>query len=46
METAKVIWVSGPSGGGKTLTGDYLELLHGYKHVDGDQCFVSAGIQR
>lgn len=40
----KFVWVSGPSGGGKSFTGDYLETLHGFKHIDGDQAFFSGGM--
>jgi len=29
-------------GTGKTFTGDYLELVHGFKHVDGDLPFRTA----
>jgi len=36
IQNAQVVYVVGPSGTGKSFTGDYLQVVHGYKHVDGD----------
>ena len=33
---AEIVYMVAPSGTGKTFTGDYLALLQGYEHVDGD----------
>eukprot|EP01080_Neovahlkampfia_damariscottae_P010823 gene10823-3441_t len=41
MEQGKLVWVSGCSGAGKTFTGDYLEVICGFKHIDGDYLFHS-----
>ena len=36
ISNASIVFVIAPSGTGKTFTGDYLEMMHGYEHVDGD----------
>lgn len=36
ISNTSIVFVIAPSGTGKTFTGDYLALMHGYKHVDGD----------
>mmetsp|Transcript_18474 Transcript_18474/g.39687 ORF Transcript_18474/g.39687 Transcript_18474/m.39687 type:complete len:309 (+) Transcript_18474:31-957(+) len=36
IESAQVVYVVAPSGTGKSFTGDYLHVVHGFKHVDGD----------
>lgn len=33
---AEIVYMVAPSGTGKTFTGDYLALMQGYHHVDGD----------
>lgn len=33
---ARIVYVIAPSGTGKSFTGDYLALMHGFDHVDGD----------
>ncbi|KAK1734454.1 hypothetical protein QTG54_014961 [Skeletonema marinoi] len=32
----QIVYVVGPSGTGKSFTGDYMQSMHGYQHVDGD----------
>jgi gluconate kinase len=34
-------WLSGNSGAGKTFTGDYLSVVCGFSHVDGDDLYWS-----
>lgn len=34
--TKKIVYVVAPSGAGKSFTGDYLAVVHGFEHVDGD----------
>jgi len=36
-----VVWLSGNSGAGKTFTGDALQLLAGFTHLDGDSASQS-----
>ena len=36
IETAQIVYVVAPSGTGKSFTGDYLAVVHGFEHVDGD----------
>eukprot|EP00984_Skeletonema_dohrnii_P015717 scaffold6847_cov101-Skeletonema_dohrnii-CCMP3373.AAC.3 len=36
IKSAQIVYVIGPGGTGKTLTGDYMQVMHGYHHVDGD----------
>lgn len=33
---AEIVYMVAPSGTGKTFTGDYLALMQGFEHVDGD----------
>lgn len=33
---SRIVWLSGNSGAGKTFTGDYLQKMCGFVHVDGD----------
>ena len=35
IANAKIVYVVAVSGCGKSFTGDYLHLMHGYTHVDG-----------
>lgn len=37
----RTVWLSGNSGAGKTFTGDYLERVCGFTHVDGDAAAFS-----
>ena len=37
----KTVLISGCSGAGKSFTGDYLEMLFGFNHVDGDKFMLS-----
>lgn len=37
----RTVWLSGNSGAGKTFTGDYLERLCGFYHVEGDAAAFS-----
>ncbi len=37
----RIVWLSGNSGAGKTFTGDYLQMLCGFHHIDGDELFWS-----
>eukprot|EP00984_Skeletonema_dohrnii_P020415 scaffold9948_cov129-Skeletonema_dohrnii-CCMP3373.AAC.1 len=36
IKSAQIVYVVGASGTGKTFTGDYMQVMHGYHHVDGD----------
>jgi len=36
IESAQIVYVVAPSGAGKSFTGDYLDVVHGFEHVDGD----------
>jgi gluconate kinase len=36
-----VVWLSGNSGAGKTFTGDALQVLAGFEHIDGDEMMWS-----
>ena len=36
IASAKFVYIVAEAGCGKTFTGDYLNLMHGYSHVDGD----------
>jgi len=36
ISNTSIVFVVAPSGTGKTFMGDYLALMHGYEHVDGD----------
>eukprot|EP00578_Thalassiosira_sp_NH16_P032009 CAMPEP_0181078866 /NCGR_PEP_ID=MMETSP1071-20121207/1717_1 /TAXON_ID=35127 /ORGANISM="Thalassiosira sp., Strain NH16" /LENGTH=317 /DNA_ID=CAMNT_0023160215 /DNA_START=183 /DNA_END=1136 /DNA_ORIENTATION=+ len=36
INTAQIVYVVAPSGTGKSFTGDYLAVVHGFEHVDGD----------
>jgi ABC-type nitrate/sulfonate/bicarbonate transport system ATPase subunit len=35
IASAKIVYVLAISGCGKSFTGDYLDLMHGFHHVDG-----------
>eukprot|EP00732_Lithocolla_globosa_P004559 Lithocolla_globosa_v1_NODE_4281_length_1472_cov_13.410727.p1 type:complete len:231 gc:universal NODE_4281_length_1472_cov_13.410727:742-1434(+) len=37
-----LVWVSGCSGAGKSFTGDYLSVMAGFTHIDGDYMFHSS----
>ena len=39
--TKRTVLVSGCSGAGKSFTGDYLEMMCGFYHVDGDTFMIS-----
>jgi len=34
--SAEIVFLVAPAGTGKTFSGDYLDVFHGFKHVDGD----------
>lgn len=36
IESTQFVYVVAPSGVGKSFTGDYLEAIQGWKHIDGD----------
>jgi len=36
IESTKFVFIAAPSGIGKTFSGDYLEAIMGWKHIDGD----------
>jgi len=36
ISNCQIVYVVAVSGCGKSFTGDYLHLMHGYSHVDGD----------
>lgn len=36
IQSVNIVYLIAPSGTGKSFTGDYLSVIHGYKHVDGD----------
>eukprot|EP01083_Nonionella_stella_P246652 856048_1 len=36
IESTQVVYLVAPAGTGKSFSGDYLQVVHGYKHVDGD----------
>ncbi|OEU08599.1 hypothetical protein FRACYDRAFT_249491 [Fragilariopsis cylindrus CCMP1102] len=36
IASAKIVYIVAVSGCGKSFTGDYLETMHGFHHVDGD----------
>eukprot|EP00985_Skeletonema_marinoi_P019984 scaffold11650_cov77-Skeletonema_marinoi.AAC.1 len=36
IKSAQIVYVFGPSGTGKSFTGDYMTVMHDYHHVDGD----------
>merc|ERR1712176_1347405 len=36
ISNTSIVFVVAPSGTGKTFMGDYLALMHGFEHVDGD----------
>ncbi|KAL7545755.1 hypothetical protein ACHAWF_009109 [Thalassiosira exigua] len=36
IATAQIVYVVAPSGTGKSFTGDYLAVAHGFEHIDGD----------
>ena len=53
IASAKIVYVVALSGCGKSFTGDYLGLMHGFKHVDGGKllqytlvpfCFFVGGL--
>eukprot|EP00751_Fragilariopsis_kerguelensis_P016970 CAMPEP_0170844864 /NCGR_PEP_ID=MMETSP0734-20130129/7183_1 /TAXON_ID=186038 /ORGANISM="Fragilariopsis kerguelensis, Strain L26-C5" /LENGTH=351 /DNA_ID=CAMNT_0011213457 /DNA_START=43 /DNA_END=1101 /DNA_ORIENTATION=+ len=46
IANAKIIYLVAVSGCGKSFTGDYLQLMHGYTHVDGDGPLKKAHIPR
>ena len=35
IASAKIVYIVAVSGCGKSFTGDYLETMHGFHHVDG-----------
>jgi ABC-type nitrate/sulfonate/bicarbonate transport system ATPase subunit len=35
IASAKIVYVVAASGCGKSFTGDYLGVMHGFHHVDG-----------
>ena len=35
------MWIGGRSGAGKSFTGDYLNVVCDFVHIDGDCCFHS-----
>lgn len=37
----RIVLISGCPGSGKTFVGDYLEMMGGFSHVDGDTFFLS-----
>ncbi|XP_012563677.2 uncharacterized protein LOC101236463 isoform X1 [Hydra vulgaris] len=39
--TKRTVLISGCSGAGKSFTGDYLEMMCGFYHVDGDTFIIS-----
>lgn len=41
-----ILWITGNSGAGKTFTGDYLEQLQNFVHVEGDGGFASSDEKR
>ena len=55
IASAKIVYVVALSGCGKSFTGDYLGVMHGFKHVDGGKllqytlvpfCFFVGGTTR
>lgn len=36
IESTQVVYLVAPAGTGKSFSGDYLQVVHGYKHIDGD----------
>ncbi|KAL7555110.1 hypothetical protein ACHAWF_018736, partial [Thalassiosira exigua] len=44
IETVQIVYVVAPSGTGKSFTGDYLAVAHGFEHVDGDWPFKHSHI--
>lgn len=36
LNDVEVVYIVGSSGVGKSFSGDYLEIVHGYTHIDGD----------
>ena len=40
IASAKIVYVVALSGCGKSFTGDYLGVMHGFKHVDGGKCLL------
>lgn len=39
LRDIRIVYVVAQSGIGKTFVGDYLEIVRGWKHVDGDEIF-------
>mmetsp|Transcript_26505 Transcript_26505/g.30282 ORF Transcript_26505/g.30282 Transcript_26505/m.30282 type:complete len:364 (-) Transcript_26505:12-1103(-) len=46
IANAKIIYLVAVSGCGKSFTGDYIHLMHGYTHVDGDGPYKNTHIPR
>jgi hypothetical protein len=46
IASAKIVYVLAVSGCGKSFTGDYLEMMHGYHHVDGGKILGYAVVER
>ncbi|KAL7534377.1 hypothetical protein ACHAWF_004814, partial [Thalassiosira exigua] len=44
--SARIVYIIAESGTGKTFTGDYLDVVHGFKHVDGDGPLKMCGLPK
>jgi ABC-type nitrate/sulfonate/bicarbonate transport system ATPase subunit len=40
IASAKIVYVLAVSGCGKSFTGDYLGVMHGFHHVDGGKLYT------
>mmetsp|Transcript_14946 Transcript_14946/g.24478 ORF Transcript_14946/g.24478 Transcript_14946/m.24478 type:complete len:344 (+) Transcript_14946:78-1109(+) len=45
IKSAQIVYVFGPPGTGKSFTGDYMHVMHGYHHVDGDIPFKNVAVK-